>query len=268
MKTLTTLLLLAITVKLHAQKLPGVQQAGVKAPANIKIDGKANDWDNKFEANNPATELLYTMANDDKKLYLIVQTASLIVMDRIASGGIKLVIQKNGKKTDAGAPFVKFPFQEKPKRVRISFVQIRSGKTGIESVPDPESLVEREKFYELLAANNNKKLSELKWVYVGGITGVDKLLPVYNDNGIQAANATDSKKNFTWEMAIDLKLLGLQPDKAEKFSYHIVVNGEPNKFTDPFMLEPEVSSGQIKAPKTLEELSTTTDFWGEYSLVK
>jgi len=269
MRNITILLLIAMCAKLYAQKLPDVQQISVKAPAKIKIDGKASEWGNKFEANNSNTELFYTMANDDKKLYLVVQTQSWIAMNRIASGGIKLVIQKNGKKTDAGAAFVKFPFLEKPKRLDLNFVNIRSVGNGIARVADPESSIEKEKIYDSLARNNNKKLNrEVKWICVGGIAGIDNLLPIYNDKGVGAANLTDSKKNYTCEMAIDLKLLGLEPGKSEKFSYHIVVNGSPNKFIHPFMLEPEVSYGQIAAPRTLTELSATTDFWGEYTLAK
>jgi hypothetical protein len=46
---------------------------------------------------------------------------------------------------------------------------------------------------------------------------VDTLLAIYNENGIQAANAVDNKKAYTFELAVDLKLLGLHADNAEKF---------------------------------------------------
>ncbi len=279
MRSLTTLLLILIALKLHAQKLPGVQQASVKAPVNIKIDGKANDWGNKFEASNSNTDLLYTIANDDKKLYLVAQTTSPIVMSRIASGGIKLSIQKNGTKTDAGAPFIKFPFLQKGKRVSIGFVNIiEDGKNGMRRAPEPKNAKEAEKISDSLARRNNKiLLREHKWIYTSGIAGVDTLLAIYNENGIQAANATNSKKAYTFELAVDLKLLGLQADKAEKFTYHIVVNGEPNKSASPF--GPAVFAGDPalaaqneerirRMNEQMEALYATTDFWGEYTLAK
>jgi len=274
-------ILSAVLAFLHvsAQKLPNIQQASVKAPANIKIDGRANDWGNKFEANNSTTELLYTIANDDKKLYLVVQTISPMVMNRIANGGIKLIIQKNGTKTDAGAPFIKFPFLQKGKRLSIGFVNIiEDGRNGMRRAPDPKNAADAEKIADSLATGNNKKLMrEQKWIYTSGIAGVDTLLAVYNEKGIQAANATDSKKAYTFELAIDLKLLGLQADKAEKFSYHIVVNSEPNKYTS--MLGPAFFAGDPalaaqneerirRLNEQMEAAYATTDFWGEYTLAK
>lgn len=279
MRIIITMLLTAGIFSAAAQKLPSIQQASVKAPANIKIDGKANEWGNKFEANNSATELLYTIANDDKKLYLIAQTTSPIVMSRIANGGIKLIIQKNGTKTDAGAPFIKFPFLQKGKRITIGFVNIiEDGRNGMKRAPEPKNAKEAERITDSLARKNNKiLLREHKWIYTSGIAGVDTLLAIYNEKGIQAANAVDSKKAYTFELAIDLKLLGLQADKAEKFTYHIVVNGGPNKSAS--MFGPAVFAGDPalatqneerirRMNEQMEALYATTDFWGEYTLAK
>ena len=41
-----------IALPAHAQKLPKVQKTSIRAPENIKIDGKANEWDNKYQAFN------------------------------------------------------------------------------------------------------------------------------------------------------------------------------------------------------------------------
>jgi len=283
MRIITTIFVAAGILSVEAQKLPNVQQVSVKAPANIKIDGKANDWGNKFEASNSSTELLYTIANDDKKLYLVAQTTSPIVMNRIANGGIKLIIQKNGTKTDAGAPFVKFPFLQKGKRVSIGFVNVINVKNGssgsVTRAPEPKNADEAERITDSLARNNNKKLlREHKWIYTSGIAGVDTLLAVYNEKGIQVANATDGKKAYTFELSFDLKLLGLKAEKAEKFAYHIVVNGEPNKdrsmafggFT--FAGDPAFAAqGEATARRMTEQMEAryaTTDFWGEYTLAK
>ena len=279
MKTITTLLLIVMTATLNAQKLPDVQQISVKAPANIKIDGKATDWGNKFEASNSNTELLYTIANDDKKLYLVAQTTSYAVMNRIASGGIKLIIQKNGTKTDAGAPFIKFPFLQKGKRVAIIFMNLISTKGSVMSAPEPKNAQEAKKIMDSLVSDNNKKiLREHKWIYTNGIAGVDTMLAVYNERGIQAANATDNKKAYTFELAVDLKLLGLKADGAEKFTYHIVVNGEPNKYGSMFSggftfagdpaLAAQNEERIRRMNEQMEAMYATTDFWGEYTLAK
>src|SRR5476649_2012908 len=83
-----------------AQKLPNVQTASVRAPANIKIDGKTTEWNNTFQAYNHATDIFYTVSNDDAKLYLTIQASDKLVINKIMSGGITFTIQKSGKKTD------------------------------------------------------------------------------------------------------------------------------------------------------------------------
>src|SRR4051812_14249152 len=110
MKALISVLFSAICLNAAAQKLPNVQQASFRAPANIKIDGKTTEWGNKLQAYNPGTEIYYTLANDDKRLYLVVQADNYTTVNNIVNGGIGLAIQKAGSKTDAGAPFIKFPY--------------------------------------------------------------------------------------------------------------------------------------------------------------
>ena len=49
-KNLLFLLLVISAAMAKAQKLPNVQQNSVRAPYNIKIDGKATEWE--FRAHN------------------------------------------------------------------------------------------------------------------------------------------------------------------------------------------------------------------------
>ena len=65
---LLTLLVSTISLVVHAQKLPNKQEISFQAPTNIKIDGKASEWNNQFLAYNNATDIYYTIANDDKNL--------------------------------------------------------------------------------------------------------------------------------------------------------------------------------------------------------
>lgn len=74
---LTMICLLAFT-NTQAQKLPKVQQASLHAPANIKIDGKATEWEGKFEAYNPGSRVFYTLSNDSENLYLIACMESIL----------------------------------------------------------------------------------------------------------------------------------------------------------------------------------------------
>ncbi|MGY3213364.1 hypothetical protein [Mucilaginibacter sp. HD30] len=263
MKLLIFAFLLIVYMGAHAQKLPNVQQVSLRAPANVKIDGKATEWGKKLQAYNPATEVFYTMANDDKKLYLIVQV-SQSVMTTAVNGGIKLAIQKAGYKSDAGAPFIKFPYMEKGKTVLI----------------DPKDW---DHATDTAVIKYNKQLAtRAKWIYTSGLNGVDSLLSIYNEHGVAAANAFDNEMKYTLEMAIDLSLLGLSFDHASKFSYHLMINAEPNSysFTGPLNVMKRVVSNNnwpttersIQNMETFENFlnnwTAPTDFWGEYALAK
>ena len=276
MKKTTLLLLSALAfLQANAQKLPGIQTVSVKAPANVKIDGKATEWNNKFEADNATTELLYTIANDDKKLYLVAQTKVENVMTRITNGGIKLIVQKSGKKNDDGGAVVKFPYLEngtKPVTFNLSGMTLVVGRTDrgmtLEAVRlNPATPADAERMADSLMKLNNKKLQGVaKLIYTEGIAGINGAIPVYNDKGIEAAVAFDNKKNYTYEIAIDLKLLGLSAAKGEKFSYHLVVNGTPNKYqpeTTPYL---ENTSAGFQKDYAMR--IATTDLWGEYTLAK
>ncbi len=61
---------LLLSVMANAQKLPKIQTTSVLAPADIKIDGKPTEWNNKFQAFNRTTEVYYTLSNSATKLYL------------------------------------------------------------------------------------------------------------------------------------------------------------------------------------------------------
>ena len=112
MKTLQLLSIATLTfVNAYAQKLPNVQQSGLRAPANVKIDGKPTEWGN-FAADNYATGLRYTMANDDKNFYLAIQATDPNVLSKITQRGVLLVIDPSGQRTDKNTITVQYPVFE------------------------------------------------------------------------------------------------------------------------------------------------------------
>ena len=265
-KTISLLLLALAFLHTSAQKLPAVQATSVRAPADIKIDGKAHEFGNKFQAYNPATELFYTIANDDKKLYLVFQATDRYNITRIVNGGLKISIQKNGSKNDTGNPSVQFPYMEKGKRA--SFIQ-RLDLTG-ETEERKKHLLD-----SALQANNKKLRDNVKYIYTKGIAGVDSLLSIYNDQGIQAANTFDVEKVYTAEIAIDLRHFGLSITDTSKFAYHITLNGGANKFAMGISFGMAMNNDGTPAEAFTKQLNhlvevngATTDFWGEYTLAK
>lgn len=267
---------------ISAQKLPQIQQTSLRAPANVKVDGKNTEW-GQMKAYNKITGLEYTIANDDKRLYLIVQAKDKGTQDKAVMGGITLVIQKTGEKNDKHAQLVKFPyFKEKARNMFWSFDMVNREGDNNFKIKDPDGKILAGK---VATANKNLR-SNVKWIYTRNLSGVDSVLSIYNEAGIEAMNAFDSSTKYTSELAIDLNLLGLSAKDASKFSYHILVDDNINKRLTGFTIVGNRSSiGPDGKPLTAEQiernrkfmeefnaqmsaLAATTDFWGEYTLVK
>lgn len=269
MRKLQLLLFTALVfTNTYAQKLPSVQQAGLRAPANVKIDGKAAEWDG-FKAFNTATDVYYTVANDDKKLYLVFHAEQGTVASRAVVGGIRLTIQPKGSKNMQGAMSIKFPYFEKGSR--IVFPVKKMGEVNTPAECD-----------SIMKVYNQRIANSVKWMYTKGIAGTDSVISVYNDRGIQAAGAFDQTRGYTCEMAIDLALLGLSAD-AKQFTYNIIINAEPNKMSlSPWLSgftsgtnadgtkvnETQLAAFNVMFQNSNNIIYATTDFWGEYTLAK
>jgi hypothetical protein len=127
---------------------------------------------------------------------------------------------------------------------------------------------------------NNKQLEQkVKWIGVTGITGLDTLISVYNEDGIKAAGVFNNKKVYTFEISVKLKLLGLSANDVPKFTYHMKVNGS-NAFGGITFVSVTSASGEnitnttdiqnktVSFNSAMQNLSAPTDFWGEYTLAK
>ena len=62
-----------------------------------------------FQAHNHATEIYYTLSNDNDNIYLAVQAKYQNVIDKIIRGGITLTINHTLKKKDQKAVSVTYP---------------------------------------------------------------------------------------------------------------------------------------------------------------
>jgi len=253
------LLILVTAINGHAQKLPNVQVQSVRAPAIVKIDGKPTEW-GILQAYNHATEIFYTMANDDENLYLVVQATDQDIINRIMGGGVTLHIQPLEKNTDNEAISVKYPVLEK--RTSVTFILNR----GIVLDTTP-------KIADSVMAANNKRLEQFcRWITVKGIKGLDTL-SVYNEDHIKAVAAFNNRRVYTFELSISLKQLGCSQNNRTTFSYHITLDGLKG-LTTSLLIRPTdtpemIAEGQrlmvSVTAKTLR-LSSPTDFGGKYTL--
>lgn len=266
LKTMKYLKLLVITILLmnhiaYGQKLPNKQEGSVRAPLSVKIDGKPTEWQTPLQAYNHATDIYYTLANDDENLYLIVQATQPDIISRIMGGGITLGIQQSGKKDDKDAISITYPITE-----QTPYFNLRKKKNVVEDTSAHAA--------DSLMMHNNALLDKYcKWIKTNGIAGLEPMIPVYNTDGIKAANLFNNKKIYTYELSVNLKLIHIPVKSGATFSYHIRINGakSPATFTvlsatpgnEAFMEQFVAKANEVSAA-----LAAPTDFWGEYTLAK
>lgn len=242
-----------------AQKLPVIQQVSLLAPKNVKTDGKVTEW-GELQAYNHSTDVYYSIANNDDKLYLTILAKDVNVIKKILNGGIDFTISPTGKKGDKDNMTVRFPIL---KGTQGTSIGIRLSEPG----PATDSLV------RLMNDDMETKTKEIK--LTGFKQFADSSISVYNEVGIKAATHFNEKKEFGYELAIPLKYLGLSAKDQSKLHYNVILNGADQSMvvrhntpgggtvivTDvPIGLSPTVNSGI--------SFNFPTDFWGEYTLAK
>jgi len=265
-------LFLFIAVAANAQKLPNVQQTSLRAPANIKVDGKATEWNNQFQTYNKATEIFYTISNDDDKLYLTVQATDPNIIRKIIGGGITFTVNPSGKKNDKDGVAITFP--EYDKKNPPFYVTLDN-----KPMPTKDTVKNRMQADSFLNAHNVQLSDKLKLIGVVGVKSIsDNVISIYNAEGIKAVSLFDNKIYYTYELAIPLKYLELTINKPLKFSYNIKLNGMIPKGSTMidtgrpdlivFVGPDGVTYSGGKASSENMVLYYPTDFWGEYTLAK
>jgi len=263
---LITLIALATNLT-YAQKLPAVQQTSVRAPATLKIDGKANDWGGQFQAYNKSTELFYTIANDDENLYLVVQAAKPRVIEKILSSGVTFTVNNAGKKSDKAKenatiiyPLINFDFIYDILR-KAGDKDVWSGSPGA-SGPARPRMVTLTRTDSTVVLANKAFYDRAKNIKTGGINDIPDTISIYNEHQIKVAAIFDNKGGYTYELALPLKYVGLSIDRLQKFSYNIKLNNR-GYTTGNYM---DRASGQMMDADP--DLDSVTDFWGDYTLAK
>jgi len=297
MKNLNTTIIAFLSIifcsSAYAQKLPTEQAASLRAPADIKIDGKATEWGAQFQAYNTHTDFYYTMANDDKNLYVVIHATDPAIIRRIINGGLTLTVNPSGQKKDKDAMSITYPVFEKNNRfipnlggrtgiaaslARMSAASsmLGSGVTVMEDIRDDNTRVTPAKSDSkintdsLAIVNNTRMADKAKYIRVSGIKDVDSLISVYNTDGIKAAASFDSKLAYTYELAIALKQLNLSVSSPVKFAYQLMINEVVVRSVTTYTYDQAgnmTGSHYVKLDVGMAGQSAT-DFWGEYILAK
>lgn len=213
-----------------AQKLPDVQASNVVAPSNIKIDGKATEWNDTFAAENKRTDIYYTLANDDKNLYLVLKSVSTASASKIIAGGITFNINTQGKKREKDAFSITYPLIKRvPGAGRGGQGQNQGGQNrqagGQGGFQNRAQQTQQQRDSAALVQRKNQ-LATVKEIKIAGFKNIkDTLISIYNEYGIKTVGLFDAKGEFVYELAIPLSLLELSINDTKEFVYQIKVNG-------------------------------------------
>ena len=261
------ILFLLIILTANAQKLPIVQQISLRAPVDVKVDGKPGEWGEHLQAYNHATDVFYTIANDDDNLYLVIQSKEPGIIHKINSGHITFTINRSGKQQNTNPVVISYPISDKKEKAGLML------KDKPEIIPG--SVVSVRKADSFMNVNNKRLTDRAKFIKVKGIAGLDTLISIYNEDGIKAAALFDNKMVYTCEIAVSLKLLGLSASGGTTISYNLMIN--PVDWDDlPGVEITRGFNGEITAINVHKDqalpggvnMTSATDFWAEYTLVK
>jgi len=254
-----------------AQKLPADQEVSVLAPNNVKIDGRAGEWNNQLQAHNRSTDIDYTIANDKANLYIVIQSKDAVIAKKILAGGITVRINAGGKKDN--------------KKVAVGYQMVASSaksKLGMliaEQATATEENTKKKQTDSIISVLNTVMNASIKEIKVTGISAItDSLISIYNTTGIKVGSLFDKQRNLTCELAIPLKYLDFLTADNSKLNYQIVLNGL--EAAETVYLKNPTPSGVISVtsiPRSMsgganssitQIINFSTDFWGEYTLAK
>lgn len=219
------ILLISFNLTAYAQKTDDVQTSNLLV-SNIKIDGKVQEWPVPLKANNKNTGLAYSIANDNKNLYVVIQSTDINNNRKVLLGGITLSINPDGKKKVKDAYSITYPVVTSASR-RQTFTAGRDGRTP--GQPGGNSQFQQrtpEQRDSMQLAQGKLQLASAKDIKVSGFKSItDSLISIYNEYGIKASATFDDKGVFTYEIAVPLEALSLSASNPKEFSYNISVNG-------------------------------------------
>ena len=252
MKKIILLIVFFPTV-LYAQKLPNVQKDGLRIPSNVKIDGLADEWNNHFAAYNHATDLAYTVANNDTALYFIIQASDMQTIYKILNSGMLLTINANSKNKTKGAMQIAYPLFS---RKNYPMIELRDNPQLNKKMATNTAKVDS--FRNAINQELAKRDREIK---VQGLQSVpDQIMSVFNNYSIKVSESFDSMFNYNIEFQIPLSHFNMSIKRTASFSYNITVIGANSSLP----INTRVTTMLIK-PEHMSALYNT-DFWGEYKL--
>jgi len=240
------------------------------APANVVIDGQAQEWGDSLAYYNAENKIRYTIANDKDKLYLVVKVKDPVLESNILLGGLSFDVDPKGKKRNA---FI------------TTFPSNGDSAPGMMTKAGNESLDQK---------SLRAKYSKLKKIAVSGYRDVNEdYITTSNTYGIQVAMDYTADGYLVYEEAIPMELLHPGDLARGEWSFNIKLNGL-EKSVGGFASQPADNSAtgltggsrggggrggsgggrratadaSVSSQTSNTQITPTVDFWGRFSLAK
>ncbi len=271
MKNLLLLLCLSSFLSLSAQKLPDIQNTGLRAPSGVRVDGKVAEWKDTYEAFNKRTSLSYSIANDDKYIYLLVKAEEMSAINKIMAGGITFSINTKGKRNEKEAYSITYPFipRNSPSGTRAGGGMNRGGVNvgGASQMSRPTGPSPQRD--SLQQVQHRTRLASVKEIPLKGFSQIpDSLISIYNEYGIKVAGSIQEGVFFC-EMAIPLSIMELSPGDTSELMYQLKLNGLSMGSGNGGQIIVLGGQGRLGGGNIdFQDLSSPTDFWGKYPFIK
>ena len=167
----------------------------------IEVNGMLSDWKDSLDLYNADTKLFYSIANDHENIYFALKNSTEDNLTKILARGISFTV--NFENTKKVAPTVTFPVLDRT-----------PGKKQVETEQPEAKEIQR------------RIISKIKEIKVEGFKElVDGGISLYNTYGIKAVLSFDEKNDMIQEIAIPLRLLGIESGSTELITYRIRING-------------------------------------------
>jgi hypothetical protein len=171
------------------------------AENQMLIDGMLSDWTDSLDLYSSETKLYYSISNDNENIYIAIKNTSAENLSKILARGISFTA--NYERSKKSSPTITFPILDRT-----------PGKKQVEvEEPEPKEIQRR-----IISKIKEIKVEGFKEIVDGGIS-------LYNTYGIKAAMSFNDNNYMIQEIAIPLRLIGVEPESTDLITYRIRING-------------------------------------------
>ena len=258
------------------QSLPSIQEKSLRIPVGMKIDGKAAEFNNTFQAYNKTTYLYYTLSNDDDNLYLVIQSKNVGINHKIFHSGITFTVNPYGSKNEKEGMAVTFPAITESYRTAL-----RKPIAGLALGRNEDSTPKNEKGAKparetasqadsMVGLRHKVYLTYAKEIGIANIQEINTpTISIYNDKDISTKITVGDNNVLTYELSVPLRYFKLSTSTAGDIAYQITLNDYSAlyKGTRPPRL---IIQGDPRGLGGIDIrlLDSRLDFWGSYKLAK